>query len=190
MPLLFFFFVSIHAEDNKSPSTYLPTDVLFFACAMCMKAYRHLRKSAHQYLNLLSLMSGAGIKDLSDDPAAVLQLVRDRTNVSEKRGPETELLENVSTYTQVITGMIQCVGFNRLENCPFPAGLPPLTEKTCAHRFRLWLENIHMNTERRTVRDTTTALEGMNVLNEVLTVKRLDTGLVRQCQRSYGGGRD
>lgn len=41
-----------------------------------LKAYRHLRKSAHQYLNLLSLMSGAGIKDLADDPAAVLQLVR------------------------------------------------------------------------------------------------------------------
>ena len=40
-----------------------------------MKAYRHLRKSAHQYLNLLSLMSGAGIKDLADDPAGVLQLV-------------------------------------------------------------------------------------------------------------------
>ncbi|CAB1113006.1 unnamed protein product [Ectocarpus sp. CCAP 1310/34] len=46
--------------------------------SLCCQAYRHLRKSAHQYLNLLSLMSGAGIKDLSDDPAAVLQLVQDR----------------------------------------------------------------------------------------------------------------
>ncbi|CBN77334.1 putative phosphatidylinositol 3-kinase [Ectocarpus siliculosus] len=46
--------------------------------SLCCQAYRHLRKSAHQYLNLLSLMSGAGIKDLADDPAAVLQLVQDR----------------------------------------------------------------------------------------------------------------
>ncbi|CAM9382187.1 unnamed protein product [Pylaiella littoralis] len=46
--------------------------------SLCCQAYRHLRKCAYQYLNLLSLMSGAGIKDLADDPAAVLQLVRDR----------------------------------------------------------------------------------------------------------------
>lgn len=59
------------------PARSLPIQRLPFS--RVVQAYRHLRKSAHQYLNLLSLMSCAGIKDLSDDPAAVLQLVRSRT---------------------------------------------------------------------------------------------------------------
>ncbi|CAM9967904.1 unnamed protein product [Discosporangium mesarthrocarpum] len=45
---------------------------------LCCQAYRHLRRSAHQYLNLLSLMAGAGIKDLSEDPVSALNLVQER----------------------------------------------------------------------------------------------------------------
>lgn len=41
------------------------------------QAYNWLRKSANLILNLLSLMSDAGISDLSDDPVAALAKVED-----------------------------------------------------------------------------------------------------------------
>ena len=44
----------------------------------CPQAYNWLRKSANLILNLLSIMSDAGIADLSANPVAVLAKVEER----------------------------------------------------------------------------------------------------------------
>ncbi|CAB1107106.1 unnamed protein product [Ectocarpus sp. CCAP 1310/34] len=55
----------VNSEDYRMFKTY------------CCQAYNWLRKSANLILNLLSLMSDAGISDLSDDPVAALAKVED-----------------------------------------------------------------------------------------------------------------
>ncbi|CAM9758403.1 unnamed protein product [Ectocarpus fasciculatus] len=55
----------VKSEDYKMFKTY------------CCQAYNWLRKNANLILNLLSLMSDAGIPDLSDDPVAALAKVED-----------------------------------------------------------------------------------------------------------------
>lgn len=45
---------------------------------LCLQAYNWLRKSANLILNLLSLMSDAGISELSANPVAVLAKVEER----------------------------------------------------------------------------------------------------------------
>lgn len=56
----------VNSEDYRMFKTY------------CCQAYNWLRKSANLILNLLSLMSDAGISELSADPVAVLAKVEER----------------------------------------------------------------------------------------------------------------
>ncbi|CAM9886315.1 unnamed protein product, partial [Phaeothamnion confervicola] len=46
--------------------------------SLCVRAYLCLRRSAHQFLNLLSLMVDAGIKDLKDDIGGTLEKIQGR----------------------------------------------------------------------------------------------------------------
>lgn len=71
-------------RDQRAPSSFLLTRHIHalhthtHAQLPFSQAYNWLRKSANLILNLLSLMSDAGISELSADPVAVLAKVEER----------------------------------------------------------------------------------------------------------------
>lgn len=67
-----------------------------------LKAYNWLRKSANLILNLLSLMSDAGISELSTDPVAVLAKVEERFRLD-----LTDEMVRITSFSQSVVPILR-----------------------------------------------------------------------------------